>query len=492
MVFHYNKILSAKAVDCSVPKSRLTSIKLADQRRRERLKKKIARCEEEMSVGKTASRASSRESGRLLPSSFGKGFLEAEDKAGLFPCAGHTQCLSGSLSPYGEQGSLRSTPVKYTRKTSRNPSSTPRKRSGLSCSCSTDSFVSTSHSQRHQGSSSKVYSGDLLERHSEFFTGSRKPFTPRTLISAAKSSLSEYRYYTPARRKRKGHSKQHVEAQTQTDAISFPSADKASERKFLPEQQQITLKAEGRRYTVDESERERAAFPYSFLRETWVYPQQPSGRRTLEAEEEELLYLAFIEDVTNDILSLGLFSNRVLEELFECHIQENKKRLDEGKMRHVLDVLKAELGCSPGSAVEQVHPGWDTLGSLDLQEFDTMEELEFPRTSQGQRKATKSEEFFETMELPLKEPSNCESPACGESSKETHNEDDFLEGVTQMTHAGTEAHSGVKAEEEPDTSPSREATLNLITFDSDSEANRELDDLEESFAEALQISRDYS
>ncbi|NXP04881.1 SPAT7 protein, partial [Thinocorus orbignyianus] len=115
--------------------------------------------------------------------------------------------------------------------------------------------------------------------------------------------------------------------------------------------------------------------------------------------EEEFLYLAFIEDVTNDILSLGLFSNRVLEELFECHIEENKKRLDEGKMRHVVDVLKADLGCSPGSATEQVHPGWDTLGLLDLQEFDTMKELEFTRTSQEERKATSGEEFFGTMEL---------------------------------------------------------------------------------------------
>ncbi|NXA22349.1 SPAT7 protein, partial [Ibidorhyncha struthersii] len=117
--------------------------------------------------------------------------------------------------------------------------------------------------------------------------------------------------------------------------------------------------------------------------------------------EEELLYLAFIEDVTNDILSLGLFSNRVLEELFECHIQENKNRLDESKMHHLLDVLKADLGCSPGSAVEQIHTEWEAFDSLDLQEFDTVGELEFPR-SQRQRKATKSEEFFGTMELPLK------------------------------------------------------------------------------------------
>ncbi|XP_064316596.1 spermatogenesis-associated protein 7 isoform X1 [Phalacrocorax carbo] len=503
MVFHYNKILSAKAaVDCSVPKSRLTSIKFADQQRREKLKKKIARCEEEMSVGKTASRSSSRGSGRLLPSPFGKSFLEAEEKDGLFPCARQARYLSRALSPYGEHGLVCSSPIKYARRDCRNTfnasnsnssvstSSTPRKCSGLPCSCSTDSFVSVSHSQRRQGSNSKIRSGDLLDRHSEFFTDSRKPFTPRTLISDAKSFLSEYRYYTPGRRKRKNHCKQHVEAQTQTDEISFPSADKASERTVITEQQKIPLKAEDRRYTVDEPQRGIAACPYSFLRETSLYSQQPSARRTIESEEEELLYLAFIEDVTNEILSLGLFSNRVLEQLFECHIQENKNRLDENKMRHFLDVLKADLGCSPGSSAEQIHAGWEALDSLDLQEFDTMEELEFTSKSQRQTKATKSEEFFGTMDL-LKERKKCESPICRESSMETQSKDDFSEDVAKMMDAGTEFDSCVKSEDQ-DTSPSREATLNLITCDSDLEANKELDDLEESFAEALQISHDYS
>ncbi|NXI98042.1 SPAT7 protein, partial [Psophia crepitans] len=206
---------------------------VADQQRREKLKKKIARCEEEMSVGKTASRSSSRESGRLLPSSFGKSFFEAEDKDGLFPCARQAQYLSRALSPYGEHGLVRSSPVKYAPKDSRNASnasnsnssvsisSTPRKRSGLSCHCSTGSSVSISRSQRCQGSNSRACRGDLLDRHFEFFTDSRKPFTPRTLISDAKSFLSEYRYYTPARRKRKNHCKQHVEAQTQTDVIRY-------------------------------------------------------------------------------------------------------------------------------------------------------------------------------------------------------------------------------------------------------------------------------
>ncbi|XP_008935097.1 PREDICTED: spermatogenesis-associated protein 7 homolog, partial [Merops nubicus] len=198
----------------------------ADQQRREKLRKQVARCEEDVSVGKAASRSSSRESGRLLPSAFGKSFLEAEDRDGLCCCAQH---LSRMPSPYSKPGLICSTPVKYTQKDSWNTSnvsnsnsslstsSTPRKRSGLSCSCSTGSSVSSSRSQGCRRRNPKVCSGDLLERHSEFFTERRKPFTPRTLISDAKSFLSEYRYYTPAQRKKKNHCKQHVEAQTQTD-----------------------------------------------------------------------------------------------------------------------------------------------------------------------------------------------------------------------------------------------------------------------------------
>ncbi|XP_030337703.1 spermatogenesis-associated protein 7 isoform X2 [Strigops habroptila] len=501
MVFHYNKILSAKAaVDCSVPRSRLSSIKFADQQRREKLKKKIARCEEEVSVGKTASRTSSRESGRLLVSPFGKSFLEAEDKDGLFPCARQAQYLSRALSPYSERGLFHSSPVTYTRKGSRNTSNssvstsrTPRKRSGLSCSCSSGSSVSISRSQRRQGSNSKVRSGDLLDRHSEFFTHSQKPFTPHILISDAKSFLSGYRYYNPAQRKRKtkNHCKRHVEAQTQTDVISFPSVDKAFKREVMAEQQKSTLKAEDRRYTVHEPERRIAAFPYSFLRETPLYSQQSSARRTIDAEEE-FLYLAFIEEVTNEILSLGLFSNRVLEQLFECLIEENKNRLDESKMRHLLDVLKADLGCSPGSDMEHSHTGWEAELSLDLREFDTMEELEITSKSQGRGKATKSDEFFGTMDLLLKEPEKCASPIFRECSKETLGKDDFSEDVAEMMDAAAASGSCVKSEEGRDILPSCEAALNSITCDSGLEANEELDDLEESFAKALRISHDYT
>uniref|UniRef100_G1NK03 Spermatosis associated 7 n=2 Tax=Meleagris gallopavo TaxID=9103 RepID=G1NK03_MELGA len=503
-MFHYNRILSAKAaVDCSVPRSRLNSIKLADQQRREKLKKKIARYEKEMSVGKNASRSSSRESGKLLSTSFGKNPLEVEDKDSLFSCVEHTPYLSRAMSPYGELGLLHSSPVKCARKHSRNrsnasnsnssvsTSSTPRKRSGVSSCCSSDSFVSISHSQRRQESNSKIYSGDLLDRHSELFTSSRKPFTPRTLISDAKSALLGYRYYTAAQRKRKKHCKRHVEAETQTDVISFPSADKGSERKVMTEQQKMTVKSEDKRYNMDEPERGIAAFPYSFLREASLYSEQLSARMNIEAVEDDHLYLTFIEDVTNDILDIGLFSNRVLEQLFECHIQENKNRLDESKMRHLLDVLKEDLGCSPHSDAEQIHAGWEAFESLDLGKVNMMEQLEFCSRNRKQGKAMKSEEFFKTMDLLSKKPSAYEVPLCSENSKKTESKGDFSEDVDEMMNAETESHACVKSED-PDASPSCEETLNLITCDSDLEANKELDDLEENFAEVLQITHDHS
>ncbi|NXB64504.1 SPAT7 protein, partial [Struthidea cinerea] len=116
--------------------------------------------------------------------------------------------------------------------------------------------------------------------------------------------------------------------------------------------------------------------------------------------EEELLYLTFIEDVTNEILRLGLFSNRVLDQLFECYIEENKDRLDEGKMRQMLDVLKSDLGCSQDSETEQlIQASQEASELLDLQESDTIEELEFTSKGHRLRKATKSDEFLETMNL---------------------------------------------------------------------------------------------
>ncbi|XP_062351681.1 spermatogenesis-associated protein 7 [Cinclus cinclus] len=499
MVFHYNRINSAKAaVDSSVPKSRLSSIKFADQQRREKLKKKIGKCEEKPHVCEAVSQCCSRDGRRLLPSSFGKTFMEAEDSH--FPCSGQAQYLSRAPSAHGKRCLVHSCPVKCTRKCCRHTSKASHsnsstcvsrptvKHAGLSRSRSTESFVTVGCSQRCQGNNPKVSSGDLLERHSECFTKREQPFTPRTLVSDAKSFLSQYRYYTPPRKKKKNHRKQRVEVQTQTDTISFPSADKAYESEVTYEQQKMTSEVEDERDTLDEPERGIGGFQYSSLRKSSWCPQKSSPRSTVDTEEEELLYLTFIEDVTNEILRLGLFSNRVLDQLFESYIEENKNRLDEGKMRQMLDVLKSDLGCGQDSETELIHEGQD---ALDPQKFDETEELEFTSESHGLRK--ESEEFRETMDVSLKKPKKCDSLSWSKRSRETRSREESSEDTTETMDAGTECDfCGVEFEEHPDTPPTCEADLNLISCDCGLGVSKELDELEENFAGTLHISRNYS
>ncbi|CAH1790916.1 unnamed protein product [Owenia fusiformis] len=61
-------------------------------------------------------------------------------------------------------------------------------------------------------------------------------------------------------------------------------------------------------------------------------------------EEEEMRYLEFVSDVTNDILARGIFTNRVLLQVFEKHVQQRKGELKISRMRTLLNQLREDLG----------------------------------------------------------------------------------------------------------------------------------------------------
>lgn len=424
MAAHYNKILSAKAVvDCSVPLSVSASIKYADQRRREKLKKELAQCEREFKLTKTTGQTNSKNNSKALFNTLQK-FAEEpqnEDDMLILKMNGYSTFTKSPVTS-SERLHLRAprSSEVLTNGAAKSPgplppsedhlSSAPRRAwSGASAGRGPRSTLP--NASRFQLGFSKAPSGDLLEKHSNLFSNRHLPFTPRTLKTEAKSFLSQYRYYTPAKRK-KAFSDQQVDAGTQTECSSFKSEFETVETKDLPDSE-VNLKQAPHCTTsrtlenVTPSPPQGSGLPGDEMEDGALQAspramcqcslQRPS-RRKIYSDEEELLYLSFIEDVTDEILNLGLFSNRSLERLFERHVRQNKHRLEEGKMRHLLHILKVNLGCTSeenSGKPEDVH----TVDLLDLEKAVRQEQDEHQGSIQQER-----QEYRKALDLLLSSP----------------------------------------------------------------------------------------
>ncbi|XP_023575390.1 spermatogenesis-associated protein 7 [Octodon degus] len=325
MAVHYNKILSAKAaVDCSIPASMSASIKYADQQRREKLKKELARCEKESKLSKTSAQANSKNKFKSFFNTLQKPLGEPQNQDMLIEEANEFPSFAKALLPPSEtQLSLRKPDRVPTNGAARNH---------RSCASSTDCLTSGPRSpgpgtmrglrprsafpssHRIEVVISKAASGDLLEKHADCFSNKQLPFMPRTLKTEAKSFLSQYRYYTPAKR-RKDFTGPQIEAETQTELSSFNSELGTSEIKKWTDNSEVNLK--------------------------------------------QTLTTVFI-------------ICRFLERLFERHVKQNKHRLKEEKMRHLLHGLKIDLGC--GSEDNSGQP--KALKMLSSFEFEKATNLE--------------------------------------------------------------------------------------------------------------------
>ncbi|XP_056402712.1 spermatogenesis-associated protein 7 [Hyla sarda] len=352
MLIHYNKILSAKAaVDCSVPRSLTKSIKYSDQQRREKMKKEVTRLER-ASHSDAASRPRSRDSADSA--------VHRKDLYGP-----HSPLLR--RSPYSDPGPVYS-PSSFisSPRRLRSPAHTGevyRRHPDLS---SPHCHLSSTNSAfsglgKFQDNQIKTYSGDLLEKHSHHFTNKERPFTPRTLKTQAKSALAQSRHYTPPRWKRRG-----AAAETQTDLSSFRCRSRSPERDSSPIRDEewnlenLHLSDEDDEGHVEQNQPLISRFSFSDFK-------SPSpALQKIQSGEEELAYLNFVADVTNEILTLGLYSDRALDRVFQRHVEENRHRLDESKMRHLLDTLRTDLDVAEESNVKSpARSPWvgDTNGS---------------------------------------------------------------------------------------------------------------------------------
>ncbi|XP_069453313.1 spermatogenesis-associated protein 7 isoform X3 [Ovis canadensis] len=369
MAVHYNKILSAKAaVDCSVPLSMSASIKYADQQRREKLKKELARCGRELKFTKTTVHPKSHS--KSLLNTLQKPSGEPQDENGLlieevneFPSFTQSPVISS------ERLSLPKSQNVLTNCTEKN-SSCSMSSMDYAASGSKKPSSGTSYgrgprgtfpgSQKFQLVISKAPSGDLLDKHSEHFSNRHLPFTPRTLKTEAKSFLSQYRYYTPARRK-KHFTNRRIEAETQTELSSFKSDFETVEIKNATDSEMNIRQASG--CVSDGTKGRRAPLPLQGHELLWDKMRdgalQCSSSRavcqySLQPPSGRKMYSEF------------------LERLFERHIKQNKHHLEEEKMRRLLHVLKVDLGCTSREGSGKL----DNVDTLHLRDVGKAENLE--------------------------------------------------------------------------------------------------------------------
>ncbi|XP_067311005.1 spermatogenesis-associated protein 7 isoform X2 [Pseudorasbora parva] len=352
MVSHYRKLYSAKAaVDCSVPKSMHCNVKYVDQKRREQLRK---------DTGSQSRRSDSQRSTRIhsrtsCSSKNSRPSVQGGDSAYHYLDQSLMSSPRISTSFHSKQivypSQTFGTSANHFRSASELSSRSPNPNwqdAGPSCA--------TSASQRgyksFQDPTQKTYSGDVLLKHTHRFTP-EKPFTPRTLKSRHQSTLLQYRYYTPPRRK--------VEEEEKPPSVIRQETCHRSTRAkqgFSP--QPDSLQTFDQEWSDEETDSFRHHGKTNRFKDSDFHLSSsrvsPEGMRSpimrkVSAEEEELMYLEFITDVTNEILMQGLFSDRVLKRVFERHIDMNRHRLDENKMRHLLDTLQKDLQTPPAASI---------------------------------------------------------------------------------------------------------------------------------------------
>ncbi|XP_019405015.1 PREDICTED: spermatogenesis-associated protein 7 homolog isoform X2 [Crocodylus porosus] len=203
-------IKSSPAVDSSAPKSLHTSIKYRDQQRKDRLVKAVERYKREimriLSTPSFNARSISADQQKLPLSDKSYLHLAFVEKG----CA-ITKREPLSYIPYQKSYSRIPSPVLAARETiheivqqasSQTPAvrpiwwklSSPYRPSHLH-------VMGSNRKMTFQDSYKKTYSGDLLDKHSDWFTEKKQPFTPQILKTSSQSSLSKYRYYNPPHKK---------------------------------------------------------------------------------------------------------------------------------------------------------------------------------------------------------------------------------------------------------------------------------------------------
>ncbi|CAG2057240.1 unnamed protein product [Timema podura] len=225
---------------------------------------------------------------------------------------------------------------------------------------------------------------DLLERHNENFVLPSKAFQPRILKSSAQSKLRELRVYHPPRRKinlegvptlnvdwPKDDMSRVVWEKNKQDATSGEDSARSSrpaseldrtqevKETLLPKschcgekvaQSSFKVSSRDSAYNggVSSGGESRGTSPdhinmlMESLNVSEKKPQTVSMSKRVDA-----MYAKFVNDITEDVLRRGIYTNKGLKQLFNRHIAENEGSLNKERMMEEVEKLCQDLGvCS--------------------------------------------------------------------------------------------------------------------------------------------------
>ncbi|XP_044147800.1 spermatogenesis-associated protein 7 homolog [Bufo gargarizans] len=283
MSTHYRKLNSAKAaVDTSAPRSLSSSIKYRDQQNRERLLRAVEKFKKELQEICSTFRYHSQSNfpeEDTVRYGHQKPPVNQTEKL-LDVHKTRSQIYSPAVTVREVMGHIEKEPCDVNVRTSTNRSP-PRKKP-------------------YKDPLKKTYSGDLLDKHPASFTSTNEPFKPRLLKKPSKSFVSNYKYYMAPRKKslrRTSSGQVHLQDKRSLEKCSHTTESRAEKQ----------------------------------------------GNMVERTRKEDLKYLCFLENLTNDIIQRGCRSHSAMERVFQDHLHRKQPNIDNLKKKILVEELRDEL-----------------------------------------------------------------------------------------------------------------------------------------------------
>ena len=342
MKSHYKRISSAKAcVDTSVPKCMKLTIKEKDRKRKEAL---LA-----SNLQRTSSRSSSRQSNHHTEvSDSPRGWDNTNDKTNVFPQ--HRNSIpsrSPRTSPQTltENSNLKETRHKHRLKEPASQISYNKKED----SRDDDSLKHLMNSDQYDYERFERRKTDLISRRTEPNTADKNNFYVNGDSVRPKSEYDDDSHGRTNNASdgttnfRNSSSKQTNKNTGETSELGVTDMSHLY-ASFQHEEYDLgntslenglkEHRTTNRLYTSTPRCGREEEFEVGLPTMTFSY-KSPPMRKSKQKNPEEMIwteeqkYLQFISDVTSDVLGRGICSNRVINKVFESHIEKRKEDLDE-------------------------------------------------------------------------------------------------------------------------------------------------------------------